>query len=194
MIGYLQGSFLMKKPGRVLVMAYGVGRWVSISTKTQDDISEKVGGDLFIHQIIREDADLLFGFYTEEELDMFVLLISVPGVGPSAAMTCLGAYSPFDLATVIANGQENLLVKIKGIGAKTAKQIILDLKGKIKEFGSDPIVEATLDPWVESAISALVGLGYTKTMARPAVKSVFEQHACNGVEDLIRKTLSMLSK
>lgn len=142
---------------------------------------------LLTHQIIREDANLLFGFFTQEELDMFRHLLSVPGIGATTALNCLSSRTVEELASAIGNGESAVLRKIKGIAEKGANQIIVSLQ---KMFKDAPALEAAPEPNHE-AVAGLVSLGYSK---KEAVAAVSKLEAGLSVAETITKALQMLSK
>lgn len=191
MIVSLYGKFLGVNPTYIIVETYGVGYGVHIPLSTHSAIAGQSEGRLWIWQVLGEDKDVLYGFHTTEEREMFGLLLSVSGVGGSTALLMLSSMSVPDLQAAIANGQESVLVKLKGVGPKTAKQVIVDLKDKMPKL--DPLKTETENPAADGAVEALVQLGFQKTVAKKAVADVVSQ----GVEDLneiVRKCLQILSR
>ena len=148
---------------------------------------------MFVHESIREDAYVLFGFAEKQERELFALLISVSGVGPNTARMILSSFSVADLQSVIATGNVNLLKAVKGIGAKTAQRIIVDLKDKIKQ-GDNPLIlqlESKSETY-EEAVAALVMLGFPQQAVQRAVGKLLKDNPAEKVEDVIKLALKIL--
>jgi len=147
--------------------------------------------DLFIQQIIREDAHLLFGFNTRLEKDMFNLLISVNGVGAVSALILLSSLSLNEVATAILSGNSMLLQKVKGVGAKTAERIIVDLRDKVQKFNiSDENISTFVNNKTkEEALSALEVLGIAKKMSEKIADRILKQNPEVSVEELVKQIL-----
>ena len=131
MYEYIKGIISSLTPAGVVVEAGGLGYFLHISVNTYSRLKGNENSKLFLHQVVREDAQLLYGFADQEERDFFRLLISVNGIGASIAIMMLSSYSPEDLSSAIVTDNVNLLKGIKGIGAKTAQRVIIDLKDKV---------------------------------------------------------------
>lgn len=189
MIVFIEGKIEALMPTKALFNVGGLGYQVNIPLSTYSALADEeyTYGRLLTHQVLREDADILYGFSTQKELDMFRLLLTAPGIGPGAALSCLSHRSADELASIIGNGQSDLLRKIKGIGEKGATQIIVSLQKTFKDAA--PIEEKPTAN--QDAISALIGLGYTKKDAEKAVALVDQSLPLN---DIIRLSLSSLSK
>jgi holliday junction DNA helicase RuvA len=187
MIVFIEGKIDELWPHKAVFAIGGLGRLVHIPLSTHTALEDVSHARLHTHHIIREDADLLFGFKTEEELDMFRDLLSVPNIGPSAALSCLSAHSVDELKSIIGNGQSDVLRKIKGIAEKASSQIIVSLQKKFK----DAPAKELFSPINEEAVMGLVGLGYNKKDAEKAVAKVDPGLS---VTDTIVRSLSMLSK
>jgi Holliday junction DNA helicase RuvA len=147
-----------------------------------------------VYEVIREDAHLLFGFATVEERELFLLLISVSGVGPNTARMILSSARPVELIQIIASGDETGLTMVKGIGSKTAQRIIVDLKNKVKPIegmmnaaSGSRHVEAA-----DEAVSALIMLGFQKTASQKTVDAILKNSAGLAVEQIIKTALKML--
>jgi Holliday junction DNA helicase RuvA len=191
MIGRLSGILLEKNPPQLLVDCQGVGYEVDVSMSTfynLPHIGEKVV--LFTHQAIREDAHLLFGFGNAEERSVFRLLIKITGVGARTALSILSGMSIADLAQAVTLQESGRLMKVPGIGKKTAERLLLELKGKLgADLGG---AGGRAAPDAQSDIlNALLALGYSDKEALLALKSV---PAGSGVSDGIKLALKALSK
>ena len=192
MFDYIKGSLAQISPTRAVVEAGGIGFSLNISLTTYDDIQSSHEAKLYVYEIIREDAFTFYGFSTEEEREMFSLLLSVSGVGGNTARTILSAFTPSELMLVIDNGSTSELKSVKGIGLKTAERIIVDLKGRIKAgAGTGRLPQQSVPE--DEAIRALCALGYPEAMARKAV-SAAAKLSKDGLrtDDLIKQALKML--
>lgn len=202
MIEYLKGAIVGLTPTNLVIECAGVGYDVNVSLTTYSAYQGKKEGLIWITQLIREDAHLLYGFSTKEERTLFGQLTSVSGVGPTTARLILSSYAPQELAALITTGQADALKAVKGIGLKTAQRIIVDLKGKIQlETSSDEILsartavgDAALNTIAsgEEAISALKMLGFADPAIRKAIKSILSEDSSLAVEDIIKRALRML--
>ncbi|MEZ4984642.1 MAG: Holliday junction branch migration protein RuvA [Saprospiraceae bacterium] len=173
MITYIKGLITFKNPTFVVIEAGGIGYHINISLHTYAQIEKAEQVRLLTHVQIKEDAHTLFGFADEAERSLFRLLISVSGVGPATAQIALSGLSPDELRGAIIGEDVNTFNRIKGIGPKTAKRIILDLKDKVLKDGGDmPVLASPQDNTLrEEALSALVALGF----ARPQVQKVLNR-------------------
>ena len=193
MIFSLKGIVQELTPTYVVIEVNGVGYYVGISLQTSQRLSLGKEVFLFTQQIIREDAHLLFGFYTKEEKEMFNLLISVNGVGAVSALILLSSLDLKDIAQAILNKNSALLQKVKGIGAKTAERIIVDLRDKVEKFGvSAENISAFADNKVkEESLSALEVLGIPKKMSEKIADRILKQNPYLQTEKLVKKILKM---
>ena len=197
MIDYIKGEIAFKSPTFVVIdTAGGVGYRINISLNTYAKIEGMEKVTLLTHQQIREDAHVLFGFAEESERVLFTQLISVSGVGPTTAQILLSGMNPDEARAAILSENEVAFSKVKGIGLKTAKRIILDLKDKIKKDGG----ELTLNLAVsgnkvrEEALSALVSLGFVRINVQKVLNKILqEQPNIANVEELIKLALKQLS-
>lgn len=197
MIAYLDGTLAYKEPTYAIIDVKGVGYAVHISLATYSTLPG--GGDkvkLFTHQIFREDAQLLYGFASGDEKLLFQELISVSGVGPNTALMALSALSPAELRQAILSENVRTVQSIKGVGAKTAQRIILELKDKMKKAGIIPDGPTyrqlpAQNPVREEALAALVALGFQRPAAEKNVDSIMASAdgADLNVEDIIRRAL-----
>lgn len=194
MIFSLKGIVQELTPTYVVIEVNGVGYYVGISLQTSQRLSLGKEVFLFTQQIIREDAHLLFGFYTKEEKEMFNLLISVNGVGAVSALILLSSLDLKDIAQSILNKNSALLQKVKGIGAKTAERIIVDLRDKVEKFGvSAENISAFADNKVkEESLSALEVLGIPKKMSEKIADRILKQNPDLQTEELVKQILKMI--
>ena len=194
MIFSLKGIVQELTPTYVVIEVNGVGYYVGISLQTSQRLSLGKEVFLFTQQIIREDAHLLFGFYTKEEKEMFNLLISVNGVGAVSAPILLSSLDLKDIAQSILNKNSALLQKVKGIGAKTAARIIVDLRDKVEKFGvSAENISAFADNKVkEESLSALEVLGIPKKMSEKIADRILKQNPDLQTEELVKQILKMI--
>jgi Holliday junction DNA helicase RuvA len=196
MINHLNGSFIEVTPTHAVVECQGVGYQVFISLQTYDLIQSWKQGKLLVHQIIREDAHQLYGFAEESERELFRLLIGVSGVGAATARMILSASSVADLQHTILREDVTSLKRIKGIGARSAERIIVDLKDKVgKVVPSDfSGTAAQIDaPVRQEATLALLALGFTRATIEKALDRVSKESPGNEpVETWIRKALNFL--
>lgn len=191
MITQLRGRLVEKSPSHIVVDCNGVGYYATISLSTYQKLTDNEGVTVFTHLVVREDAHLLYAFATKAERRVFEHLISVSGVGPSSAIMMLSSLSAQEIYQAIAHEEVSLLQSVKGIGTKTAKRIILDLKNKIEKEGGDVIPQALAmgNPNKEEALSALEVLGITKKTAEPILQKLLEKQPELSVEELIKQTL-----
>ena len=191
MIFSLQGSVQELTPTYAVINVQGVGYYVGISLMTSQALALNKPAFLFIQQIIREDAHLLFGFNTRSEKEMFNLLISVNGVGAVSALILLSTLSLEEIATARLSKNSALIQKAKGIGAKTAERIIVDLKDKVQKFGIEAEnISAFVDNKVkEESLSALEVLGIPKRMSEKIADRMMKQNPEISVEELVKQIL-----
>lgn len=200
MLEYITGTLARVAPTEAVVEAGGLGYLLNISVNTYSAISALKEVKLLIHEIIREDAHDLFGFFTAEERSVFRMLISVNGVGPNTARIILSSLTPAQLQATITAGDANKLKSVKGIGLKTAQRIIVDLKDKIHAAElaalAGDAAAAAFAPGDsaarEEALAALIMLGYQKAAAQKALARVFTDAPDSTVETAIKRALAML--
>lgn len=193
MIDYIKGQIVELTPTYATIENNGIGYFVNISVNTYTQLSGKDTSKVYIHEAIREDAYNLFGFFEKQERDLFLLLISVSGIGPNSARMILSSLSPAELTTVIATGNADILKTVKGIGAKTAQRIIIDLKDKIKTTNIEQIeLISAVNPSMEEAIAALVMLGFPQQASQKAVHKLSKEKGNLSVEELIKAALKVL--
>ena len=198
MIEYIKGELAEATPALAVVDCNGVGYGINVSLNTYSAIQGKKEVKLFIYEAIREDAYVLYGFSTKQERELFLLLISVPGIGGNTARMILSALSPRELCHVISTGNDKLLKTVKGIGLKTAQRIIVDLKDKIastdmEETGTVASVRITVNSEIyEEAVAALVMLGFAQAPSQKAVINTLKAEPDATVEQVIKLALKML--
>ena len=196
MIAYVSGKVAHKNPSWVVVEAGGIGYHVNISLYTYTRIEGAEQVKLLTHFHVKEDQQTLFGFYEEQERTLFRLLISVSGVGPATALVVLSSMNAEELRAAVIGEDVGTIRKVKGIGPKTAKRIILDLKDKmIKESGEGPtMLSAQSNTLRTEALSALVNLGFARPAVQRALNRVLAAHPATATpEDLIKLALRELS-
>mgnify|MGYP000923632503 CR=1 FL=1 len=197
MIAYLQGKITFKTPSFVYLDIGGLAYHVEISMQTFSQIEAKSEVKLFTHLQVKEDGHYLYGFYEEKERELFRLLISVSGIGPSTAQVILSSMKPDEIASAIINEQDVHFRNAKGIGAKTAKRIILDLKDKIRkiDFGEDVGSASGGGSTVRAEVlSALKGLGINRAKAEPLLNKILKENPdLNQLEDVLKMVLKQLN-
>jgi Holliday junction DNA helicase RuvA len=193
MIAQIKGRLIEKTPTYVVIDCNGVGYELKISLNTYSKLGDDELCSLFTHFVVREDAQLLYGFKDKGERELFRLLISVSGVGSATAIMILSSLSPDDTKRAILGGDVNTLKSVKGIGAKSAERIIIDLRDKIGRVeGVATISDVTDNTVKEEALSALVMLGFSKNPAEKALNKVMSSGEELTVEELIKRTLKSL--
>jgi Holliday junction DNA helicase RuvA len=195
MYEYIKGELTEVAPAYAVVEAAGVGYFLNISLNTFHEIEKLSQVKLYLHHIVREDAEMLYAFSTKQERDLFRLLISVSGVGGNTARMIQSTYSPNELRNIIATGNAVLLKNVKGLGLKTAQKIIVDLSGKMLDLPSQGAVEvamATNSEVFDEALAALVMLGFAKSASEKVLRKIFKEEPSVGVEDAIRTALKQL--
>ncbi len=196
MIDYIKGDVAEISPTSVTIESYGVGYQMNITLNTYGAISDKKSAKLFVHESIREDAYQLFGFLDKHERELFLMLISVSGVGPSTARVILSSLSSKELENVIASENAAVLQTVKGIGAKTAQRILVDLKDKIKLTDDNGVVVApagaSLTETGHAAVQALVMLGFVQVASQKMVAKIIKEKPSLPVEGIIKEALKRL--
>ncbi|MDR0710814.1 MAG: Holliday junction branch migration protein RuvA [Prevotellaceae bacterium] len=195
MYEYIKGALASLTPTCAVVEAAGIGYFVNISLQTYTRLADSREVQLYLHQQVREDAHVLYGFADADERELFRMLISVSGVGAATARIMLSSLSSDDLTTAIAVGDVAVLKSIKGIGLKTAERIVVDLKGKsLKAVGAGEArwSSSTMSGVRKEATAALLALGFPKAATEKAVEAVFKQNNRQSVEELIRGALQRL--
>ena len=191
MFSYIKGSLECVNSAYAVVENGGIGYKINMPFRESSALSLKSEVKLYIYTHIREDAFELFGFVSEESLEIFELLLSISGIGPKAATAILDTFSPSEFISAVSSGDAKSITKASGIGAKTAQRIVLELADKLKGFSSEDFTVSEIPSNVpgsmsDEAIGALVSLGYSESQARSAVLNV--KNASN-VEELIKLAL-----
>lgn len=196
MIEYIKGEIVELTPARMILECGGIGYELNISLTTYSAFNGKQTGKLFVYEVIREDAHLLFGFAERMERELFLLLTSVSGVGPNTARMILSSLPPKELVETIASKNEAVLTAVKGIGSKTAQRILVDLKNKVKSMEGLTPVDVVAAPSngavAEEAVAALVMLGFQKAASQKAVTSILKGSPAMAVEQVVKTALRML--
>lgn len=196
MYEYIKGAVAEVAPAYAVIDAGGVGYYLHISLETYAAVEHAAEAKLYVHYVVREDAQLLYGFSTKVEREVFRLLISVSGVGGNTARMILSTYSPHELQGIITSGNAVLLKNVKGLGLKTAQKIIVELSGKLAVLGVDAAGDAPLagadGGCFDEALAALVMLGFARAAAEKVLRAVMRELPRASVEELIRAALKRL--
>ena len=193
MIYYVKGEFVLKSATQVVVDCAGVGYDVQISLNTYADIEPLSNGLLYTYHLVREDAQQLYGFSTQREKALFELLISVSGVGANTARVILSSLAPHEVEQAIMSEDAHTLQGVKGIGAKTAQRIVIDLRDKVAKtaVAVEGVVAASGGARAE-AHSALTTLGITAKQAENILNKLLKSNPNATTEELVRQALQML--
>ena len=196
MIEYVKGEIAELSPATAIIDCNGLGDAVNISLNTYSAIQGKSSCKLYIYEAIREDAYVLYGFADRQERELFLLLISVSGIGGNTARMILSALSPSELANVISTENANLLKTVKGIGLKTAQRVIVDLKDKIKTSApatsSEGVFSTMTSEVQEEAVAALTMLGFAAAPSQKVVLTILKEEPNAAVEKVIKLALKRL--
>jgi len=196
MIDYIKGEIAELTPAYVVLETGGIGYLVHITLPTFSFLGEHTSAKLFIYEAIREDAHVLYGFRLQSERHLFLLLISVSGIGANTARMIMSSYSAEEIQEMIASGNVSALNAIKGIGTKTAQRIIVDLKDKIvKGTGGTEIpglAASAHSAHKEEAVAALVMLGFAAAASQKTVDKIVKEQPALKVEQLIKLALKMM--
>lgn len=190
MIAHLTGNVLRRKAGQLVINVSGVGYLVNVTPSVYQASFTQTEFSLHIAHIIREDAQVLFGFLSEEELDTFNMLCTVNGVGPKSAMSVLAHLGVAGVSQAVATADDTMFKSVTGVGPKTAKLIVLTLTGKLvtEDSGQPSNVGSQ-----QSVVSALVGLGYQEKLARSVVEGVLKKGSDLSESELLKSALTSLS-
>ncbi len=192
MIDYIKGEITELTPASVTVETNGIGYYIHISLNTYSFLNGKRDCRIYIHEAIREDAHQLFGFSDKHERELFLLLISVSGIGAGTARMILSSMNPRELETVIATGNADLLKTVKGIGLKTAQRVIVDLKDKIKITEGLETATVAGNVNAEESVAALVMLGFPNAASQKAVSKILREKPDCSIEEIVKSALKML--
>lgn len=197
MYEYISGKVAEATSTYAVIEAAGVGYFLNISLKTYSDIEHAAEAKLYVHFVVREDQQTLFGFSTKVERELFRMLISVSGVGGNTARVILSTYTAQELQNIIATENAVLLKNVKGLGLKTAQKIIVELSGKMLELGaSDMMITRTSgaprNEAYDEALAALSMLGFQKSASEKVVMAIFKETPQIGVEEAVRAALKRM--
>lgn len=194
MIAYLSGKFAYKNPTVVYVDVQGVGYNVNISLNTYSHIQNLDEGKLYTYLQVKEDAHTLYGFFDAMEKEMFVMLISVSGVGAATARMMLSNMRPSEISNAITQNNARLLENVKGIGRKTAERLVLELRDKVSKMSSTTAgIQSHGNTLEQDALNALVALGISRPAGEQAIKKIIvSDPTINTLEELIKKALKAI--
>lgn len=192
MFEFFEGKFVEITPSYIIVNCGGVGYRIEISLNSYSILKDKSEGKVLVHHIVREDAQLLFGFENEKERKLFRHLISVNGVGANTARMILSSLSCDDLIEAVVTENVNVIKAVKGIGLKTAQRIIIDLKDNLNKIEIVKTESVIGNKNREEALLALQTLGFNKAIIEKTLDKILKTNASLGVEELIRQALKVL--
>ena len=193
MYEFIEGEFVEKSPAHLIVKAAHLAYYINISVYTYSQLSQLSSGRVYLHFVVREDAQLLYGFSSREEREMFRSLISVSGVGANTARLILSSLTPGEVSQAILAGNVTVLQGIKGIGAKSAQRIIVDLRDKIgKGAGIDDLIISKDNTTREEALSALVALGFPKKTVEKILTRILSEQPELSVEEVVKAALKYM--
>ena len=193
MYEYIRGIIIERNPAHIVIEAGGIGYFVNISLNTYSKFNQKKEGLIYLHQVIRDDAHVFYGFADKSERDLFRSLISVNGVGSNTAIMMLSSLTPDEIAVAVTTENVAVLKAVKGIGIKTAQRIIIDLKDKLgKLYETDQIFLSPNNTILNESLSALVMLGFVKRDAEKVVSKILQEQPQTTVESVIKQALKRL--
>ena len=198
MIEYIKGEIVDLTPTYCVLETNGIGYMLNVSLVTYQELQGQSAARLYVYENIREDAHVLYGFLTKAERELFLLLISVSGVGAATARMILSSFTVAELQEVIATGNVNAIKSVKGIGLKSAQRIIVDLKDKIQlgirneELGMGSVSSMANSENMEEAVAALVALGFQKAASVKVVEKLMKEDVSMAVGKIVKRALSMM--
>jgi len=193
MYEFIRGTIVEIYPANIIVEAGGTGYFINISLNTYSKLNGKKEAKILLHQIVREDAHVLYGFAEKGERDLFRNLISVNGVGANTAIMMLSSLNPDEIIAAVTSENVAVLKAVKGIGAKTAQRIIIDLKDKLAKIPDTGQILIPTDNTIRNeALSALVMLGFVKRAAEKIVSKILQEQPESTVESVIKQALKRL--
>jgi Holliday junction DNA helicase RuvA len=196
MYEFISGRVADLTPAYAVIEAAGVGYYLNISLQTFEQIEKAKEARLYVHFTVREDAQILYGFASTDERELFRRLISVSGVGGNTARMVLSTYSPSELAGIISSENAVLLKNVKGLGLKTAEKIIVELRDKVTGIststGSGKAAAGELNAVHTEALAALGMLGFARAASDKVVRAIIKDNPGLSVEDVIRQSLKKL--
>jgi len=193
MYEFIEGEFVEKSPAHIVVRAGHLAYFIHISVFTYSQISNQSDGRIYLHFVVREDAQMFYGFSSREEREIFKSLVSVSGVGANTARLILSSLTPEEVTQAILAGHVSVLQGIKGIGAKSAQRIIVDLKDKVgKGAGIDELFFTKDNTSREEALSALVALGFPKKTVEKILTRILSEQPELSVEEIVKAALKFM--
>jgi len=193
MFEYIEGKIIEKSPAHIVMEASGIGYFINISVNTYSKLPDSGEKRIYLHQVVREDAHILFGFADREERVMFRHLISVSGIGATTARVILSSKTASEVTNAILEADIHSFQSIKGIGTKTAQRIIVDLKDKVGKSGkTDELFIPQRNTIREEALSALLALGFAKNHAEKVLGTIMVKNPLFNVEEVVKQALKML--
>jgi Holliday junction DNA helicase RuvA len=193
MYEFIRGIIVERNPAHIIIESGGIGYFINISLNTYSKFNQKKEGLIYLHQIIRDDAHVFYGFAEKSERDLFRNLISVNGVGSNTAIMMLSSLNPDEIAVAVTTENVAVLKAVKGIGIKTAQRIIIDLKDKLgKLYDTDQIFHSPNNTILNESLSALVMLGFVKRDAEKVVAKILQEQPQTTVEGVIKLALKRL--
>lgn len=194
MYEYISGEIIEISPSFIVIEAAKIGYFINISLSTFEQINEQKETKLYIHQILREDTNDLYGFSEKTERDIFRQLISVSGIGANTARLMLSSLKPSQIIEAIETGDVTTIKSVKGIGAKTAQRVIVDLKDKVGKLQTtDELPFASAGANAQEAISALTMLGFSKKTVEKVIQGLLKNNKNASVEDLVKLGIKNMS-
>ncbi len=193
MYEFIEGEFIEKTPAHLIVRTPHLGYYIHISVHTYSQISNQQSGRIYLHFVVREDAHVFYGFSSLQEREIFRMLIAVSGVGANTARLILSSLTPNEVTQAILAGNVSVLQGIKGIGAKSAQRIIVDLKDRVgKGAGIDELFISEDNTSREEALSALVALGFPKKTVEKVVTRILAEQPELSVEEVVKAALKYM--
>ena len=198
MIEYIKGEITDLTPTYCVLETSGVGYMLNVSLVTYQELQGQSVARLYVYENIREDAHVLYGFLTKAERELFLLLISVSGVGAATARMILSSFTVAELQEILATGNVNAIKSVKGIGLKSAQRIIVDLKDKVElgvrgeELGVGNVLLSSNNENMEEAVAALVALGFQKAASVKVVEKLMKEDVSMAVGKIVKRALSMM--
>jgi Holliday junction DNA helicase RuvA len=193
MYEFIEGDIVEKSPAHLIIRSGALAYFIHISVYTYTHINSHTVNRIYLHFVVREDAQMLYGFSTREERELFRALISVSGVGANTARLMLSSQSPEEITHSILSGNVASLQSIKGIGAKSAQRIIVDLRDKVgKGAEIDQLFTSEGNTVSEEALSALVALGFPKKVVEKSLNKIVSQQSDLSVEEIVKAALKMM--
>ena len=198
MIEYIKGEITDLTPTYCVLETNGIGYMLNVSLVTYQELQGQSVARLYVYENIREDAHVLYGFLTKAERELFLLLISVSGVGAATARMILSSFTVAELQEIIATGNVNAIKSVKGIGLKSAQRIIVDLKDKVElgvrgeELGEGNVLLSSNNENMEEAVAALVALGFQKAASVKVVEKLMKEDVSMAVGKIVKRALSMM--